>query len=450
MYADTIAAIATPPGLGALGIVRLSGGDAPAIARRVFNRRLRDHVAVHGRLRDPADGGVVDEAVATWFAAPRSYTREDVVELCCHGGPVALQAVLQLLLRSGARAAEPGEFTLRAFLNGRIDLAEAEAVMDVVQARTGVALAVAQRGLAGGLSARVRALRAALLEPLAYLTALNDFPDDEVGAHEVAGPLTAAVADLERLILEGRRGQVYREGVRAVLAGRPNVGKSSLLNRLLGHDRSIVTDIPGTTRDTIEETANLGGIPVVLTDTAGIIETSDPVERLGVARSRFALAAAELTVLVLDGSCPLTPDDLAMVAGLDDGRSVVVVVNKTDLPPAPWAAAGEASLPGHWPVVRVSAHTGAGTGELVATLVALATGGPAQEPAVATNQRQQGALERARTHLVAASTAYGAGSPGDLVTIDLSAALAALGEVTGETVTEGLLDAVFSRFCIGK
>ncbi|HSJ53586.1 MAG TPA: tRNA uridine-5-carboxymethylaminomethyl(34) synthesis GTPase MnmE, partial [Anaerolineae bacterium] len=319
---DTIAAIATPLGEGGIGIVRLSGPDAAAILDRLFvpaspshGGRLQPRTLHYGHVVDPATGQVVDEVLAAHLPAPATYTRQDVVEIDGHGGIVALRRVLGLCLRHGARLAEAGEFTARAFLNGRLDLAQAEAVLDVVQARTEVSLAAAVDQLGGRLSNRLQPLREKLLHSLAYLEASLDFDQDEIPEQQIGPDLEDVAAELTRLLNEAERGILYRHGVRAAIVGRPNVGKSSLLNRLLRASRAIVTDIPGTTRDTLEETLNLEGIPVVLVDTAGIsAETEDPIERLGIERSRAALAAADLALLVVDASEPLTPADRAIAA----------------------------------------------------------------------------------------------------------------------------------------
>ena len=470
MYQDTIAAIATPLGEGALGIVRLSGPQALAIARRVFSRRLQDRRLVYGHIRDPLSGDGVDEAMAAYLAAPHTYTREDMVEFSCHGGALPLQRVLELLLREGARLAQPGEFTLRAFLNGRIDLAQAEAVLDVIQAKTQTGLQVALQGLEGHLSGRVRALRASLLEPLAYLTALVDFPEDEVEPHDVTGPLEAALLRLEDLLRSADQGIVYRQGVRTAIVGSPNAGKSSLLNRLLGHGRAIVTPIAGTTRDTLEEVANVRGVPFLFIDTAGIARTEDPLERLGIERSRRAIASADLALLVVDSSRPLCDQDLQIAAEVE-GKRVLVVANKRDLPqhlqpeasPSDGGATQGLSLAlrdkhpqsrqdGAWPCVWVSALTGDGMEELQDRMAAYVLGGevaPTEAPLVS-NPRHQAALAGAKHHVVAALESHRRAMPSDFVTIDLTAAVNALGEVTGETVEEDLLDMIFSKFCIGK
>lgn len=468
MYQDTIVAIATPLGEGALGVVRMSGAQAYAIGKRVFRGRLRDHRVVYGRIRDPQGQGVMDEAMAVFLAAPRTYTREDMVEFTCHGGTLPLQRVLELLLREGARLAEPGEFTLRAFLNGRIDLAQAEAVLDVVQAKTQKGLDLALQGLEGRLSREVRAARAALLEPLAYLTALVDFPEDEVGHQEVVGPLEEVLQHLRALLSTADQGSVYRQGVRTAIVGCPNAGKSSLLNFLLGRERAIVTATPGTTRDTLEEVANIRGVPFLLIDTAGIRRPEDEVEHLGVERSRRSITAADLVLLVIDTSLPLDQATLDIAAALQD-KAVLVVANKSDLPErlfddgcpdnspalqpllralrAPSGAFGDG-----WPCLRVSALTGAGMAELQEAMAGLVLGGqlPTSDVPFVTNPRHKAALSQASQHMAAGLESYQRGMPADFVTIDLTAAVQALGEITGENAEEDLLDLIFSKFCIGK
>ncbi len=444
MYDDTIAAIATAPGEAALGIVRLTGPDALAIGQQAFSSRLRDHAVVPGHLLDA--GKPVDEAMGVYLKAPRSYTREDMVEFTCHGGRVTLQLALQALLTEGARLATPGEFTLRAFLNGRMDLAQAEAVLDVIQAQTRTGLEIALQGLGGRVSREVKAVRAALLEPLAYLTALVDFPEDEVGHQNVAEPLEEAACRLEAMARSGRQGMLYRQGVRTAIAGRPNAGKSSLLNYLLGQERAIVTPVAGTTRDTVEEVASIKGIPFLLVDTAGVHDTDDPVERLGVERSRDAMAAADLVLFVLDGSEPAGDRDEAIAAALD-GKQVLAVRNKSDLQPR----FGE-PLFIQWPQVAVSALTGEGMPALIDAMVDLVTGGhlAQSEETLISNPRHEAAITLAARHTRAAIESHQGGMPPDFVTIDLTAAVNALGEITGETASEDLLDLIFSRFCIGK
>ncbi len=459
LYDDTIAAIATPPGAGGVGMVRLSGPEALPILERMFvpARRgaWRPYRMRYGHVVTPA-GERVDEALAVYFRGPRSFTAEDVVEISCHGGPLVLARVLELALGHGARRAEPGEFTMRAFLNGRIDLTQAEATLDVIEARTAAGLALAQAQLGGWLAAELRGVRERLLGPLAYCTALVDFPEDEVEAQDVAGPLVEALAAVERLLAGAEQGIIYRNGARAAIVGLPNAGKSSLLNALLRVERAIVTPIPGTTRDTLEETANLGGVPVALVDTAGIAETDDPVERLGVARSRQALAQADLALLVVDIT-KVPDDEERAVAALTEGKPTVLVLNKLDL-----LAAGrpQADVAREWSSVRdapfdatvlVSARTGEGIDALAQEIARLLLGGAvvAGEPLV-TSARHRDALARAAEHLRDALAGHARGVSADLLAVDITAAVAALGEITGETVGDDLLNTIFSRFCIGK
>ncbi len=454
LYSDTIAAIATPVGEGGVGIVRLSGPDALSILRQIFRPRrhgddYRPQLMRYGQVIDES-GQPVDEGLAVYFRAPRSYTREDVVEIHCHGGALPLRRTLELALNAGARLAEPGEFTMRAFLNGRIDLAQAEATLDLIQARTATGLQLALDQLGGRLSREVRAARDELIGALAYLTALVDFPEDDVPEQEVLAPLRAALATVEALYQSADQGILYRYGARAVLVGRPNAGKSSLMNALLRIDRAIVTPIAGTTRDTLEETANLGGVPVVLIDTAGITETDDPIERIGVERSRRALAGADLALLVLDRSAPLTDADLT-IARLTHGRPTILVLNKADLPPALDPTPVRATHPSLRAEATVSAATGAGLDDLGAMVArALLGDTPLTGETLVTNPRHRDALSRGVEHLRSAAQALEAGVPVDLVAVDLTAAVQALGEITGETVGEDLLATIFSRFCIGK
>jgi len=442
---DTIVAVATPPGEGGIGIVRLSGPDAPAIGSRVFRGRLRDRCAAFGHVVDPATGETVDEAIAILMKAPRTYTREDTVELQTHAGPVCLGRILELCLGSGARLAEPGEFTLRAFLNGRLDLVQAEAVLDVVRAKTEPALRLAISSLGGRLSAPLGMLRARLLDLLAYLSARADFPDEDVPPRPLLEPIDQCLADLEALVATADYGMVYRDGMHVVIAGAPNVGKSSLLNRLLRDDRAIVTPIAGTTRDTLQETANIRGVPVVLTDTAGLSNSGDPVERMGVQRSRAAIDSNDAVLVVLDASRPLTDGERSLLRETD-GRARLIVCNKCDL------VERDCSPIAGQNAVWVSALTGAGIPLLEDQLVSLATGGsaPAAAAAVVSNPRHKSALARAAGHLREAVSGLNDGAPEDLAAVDLRAAIDAIGEITGENATEDLLDTIFRNFCIGK
>jgi tRNA modification GTPase len=445
MYQDTIAAISTPIGEGGIGIVRLSGKDALPIAQRLFSKQLANRRLVYGRIVDPDNGEVVDEVLAAYMKAPHTYTREDIVEIDCHGGPLPLQRILGLALRYGARVANPGEFTLRAFLNGRIDLAQAESVLDVIQSKTQASLRLAVQGLDGKLSEPIREVRRSLMDTLAYLTARIDFPEDEVEEQEIKEPLEKTQATLQNLIANADAGMVYRHGVRTAIVGRPNVGKSSLLNRLLRQSRAIVTSIPGTTRDTLEETVNLKGVPFILIDTAGIMKSVNVVEALAVERSRKAIEQADFVLFVIDASEPLANSDKELTDFLAE-KTALVVANKCDLP----RQAELDELP--WLQVSTSALTGEGLEELENAMVNSVLGGKivTSDALLVTNPRHKEALQRAERHLAHARTAIEEKLPDDFVTIDLTAALNALGEITGETVTDELLDTIFSRFCIGK
>jgi tRNA modification GTPase len=445
MYRDTIAAISTPLGEGGIGIVRLSGTDALSIARVIFLGSLSDRRLSYGHIVDPQTGERVDEVLVSYMAAPYTYTREDVVEVNCHGGPLPLQRILQLTLRHGARLAQPGEFTLRAFLSGRIDLAQAESVLDVVRARTEASLRLAVQGLDGRLSSSIEAIREPVLSALAYLTARIDFPEDEIPSQDVSRALNDALQQLRELIATADAGMVYRFGIKTAIVGRPNVGKSSLLNRLLREDRSIVTPIPGTTRDTIEEVANLRGVPFVLVDTAGIIHSKDAVESLGVERSRRAVEQADLVLVMIDLSQPITDADREIVA-LTGNRATLVVANKCDLPRQ--ANPGELERE----AIFTSALSGEGLNRLEEKMVELALGGKTKvsDAPMVNNPRHKNALERAAESLDQAVRDLEAGMPDDFATIHLTGSLNALGEITGETVREDILETIFANFCIGK
>jgi len=455
MYDDTIAAISTATGEAGIGIVRLSGRDSLPILRRIFRGAgargdFQSHRVYYGHALDPDSHAALDEVLAICMMAPRSYTREDVVEIHCHGGPVSLQRLLESTLRAGARLALPGEFTLRAFLNGRIDLAQAEAVADVIRARTDRGLSLAIKGLQGGLSRQVRELRGQLMQALAYLEATIDFSEDDIPEEDVRGPLGEALQTVERLLANAGQGIIYRQGMRAALVGRPNVGKSSLLNALLRADRAIVTPVAGTTRDTLEEVANFSGVPVCLVDTAGIVDSPNSVERLGIERSRRALEEADLCLLVVDLSEPLTVED-RQIAALAEGKPTVVVANKADLP-ARVALEELEGLAAGAPVVSTSIPRDEGLVELEgAVLRSVFSGQVVQsDELLVSNPRHQAILARTRDHLRDALSSLEVGLPADCTASDLREAVDALGEITGETAAAGLLETIFSRFCIGK
>ncbi|HYI14362.1 MAG TPA: tRNA uridine-5-carboxymethylaminomethyl(34) synthesis GTPase MnmE [Thermomicrobiales bacterium] len=463
MYHDTIVAVATPLGEGGIAIVRLSGPDAGTIGARIFRRgsRLREvaasflssHHMYYGSIVDSDDSRTIDEVMLVRMAPPRTYTREEVVEISCHGGPVPVREVLGLCLRHGARLAEPGEFTLRAFLNGRIDLSQAEAVAGVVSARTSRSLDLAIDELRGRLTERLRPARDSLVETLAYLDAAADFPDDEIPSIELGPALETAREALAAVVNAAGSGLLYREGVQIAIVGRPNAGKSSLLNTLLRADRAIVTEIAGTTRDVIAESINLAGLPATLLDTAGIAESEDIIEQMGIARSRQALASSGIALFVIDRSQPAGPEDIQVATllaeRLGDG-GVLVARNKSDLPDASNHEPVLSLLPGV-PVVDISTQTSEGIAELEMSLhdLALAGSGAASEPALVT-VRQHDALRRSLASVEAAQDGHALGLPLDLLAVDVRAALHAVGEVTGEHVDAAVLDEIFSRFCIGK
>jgi tRNA modification GTPase len=449
VYDDTIVAIATAAGEAGIGVVRLSGRDSLSIARRLFQPGagacpFASHHLYHGHIRD--GGEIVDEVLLAYMKAPRSYTAEDVVEIHGHGGPVPLERILHLAIAHGARLANPGEFTLRAFINGRLDLAQAEAVADVISSRSEASLRLAVNQLSGRLSQAVDAARREILGVMAQLEANIDFSEDDVppaSASALRGQLNAAHGRLCALLAAADEGILYRRGARVAIAGRPNAGKSSLLNALLRTNRAIVSAIAGTTRDTIEETINLRGLPVVLVDTAGMTETDDPVEAIGVSRSREAIAQADLVLFVYDAPAGWTAADQELLP--PDEKALLIAANKCDLLPA------SCSLP---PVPReripVSALTGQGLPELEAALRQRLAPHSGADDILVNNLRHKTLLEEAAQHLRDAISGLQDQRPADFISIDLRAALSALGAITGADVSESLLDEIFSRFCIGK
>jgi len=452
---QTIIAPVTPPGEGGVGIVRLSGPLSEATLCRYFHPSrpvspFTSHRLYHGLLRD-AEGETVDEVLAVVMRAPHSYTREDIVEIHCHGGPLIVQRILDLFLDGGGlRLARPGEFTLRAFLNGRLDLAQAEAVIDVIRSRSEAASAIAVRQMEGRLSRAIHGYRDELVDLLALVEAYIDFPEEDIELpvlERLAATAAGVDGRMETLLATFDSGRVLREGLSVLILGRPNVGKSSLLNVLLGEARAIVTDIPGTTRDTIEESLTLGGFPLRLVDTAGIRRASDPVEAEGVRRAQAKIASADLVLLVVDGSVETSEDDLLALKACADARCLLVV-NKSDLTPVP--------LPESFsriPHVFVSTHSGAGVDELqrrIVSFFAPEARGDARESLLLSDRRHREALLRARAGVGRFLRALADGASPEFLAVELREALHGLGEITGETTPDEVLDRIFSRFCIGK
>ena len=453
---DSIVAIATPPGRGGIGVVRISGPSSHAIATRILDRRapLEARYATLAHVRataQEAPGGTLDEVVVTFFPAPRSYTGEHVIEISAHGSPVVLQAIVRAALSAGARLAEPGEFTLRAFLNGKRDLIQAEAVADLIAAATPLQARVAFDQLDGTLTQRIAAIDADLFDLIARLEASLDFPDE--GYHfiepaETGRRVAAIVEQLDVLLKSAQRGRMIREGATVVVVGRPNVGKSSIFNALAGSERAIVTAIPGTTRDLVSEQVDVEGLAVALVDTAGWHETADVVEREGVARGTRARGVADLVIVVLDGSQPLTVDDRTLLTETADRRRIIAC-NKSDLGEG---VAGVGESAPFDSVLNVSAKTGDGLDGLRQRIAAALCGSEAlRDGAAISNVRHVELVERARAGLCAAQRAVGLGeAPEEFVLADLQAARASLEEIAGARTSEDLLRHIFETFCIGK
>lgn len=452
---DTIAAIATAivPEQGSVGIVRVSGANAFAIAQHIFQAPGRQiwesHRIVYGYIRDPDSQQVIDEALLLIMLAPRSYTREDVVEFHCHGGIMAVQQVLQLCIAQGARLAQPGEFTLRAFLNGRLDLTQAESVADLVSARSPQAAQLALSGLQGKLTNPIRQLRSNCIDILAEIEVRIDFEEDlpPLNEAEITTRLQKVLKDVETILATAERGELLRTGLKVAIVGRPNVGKSSLLNAWSRSDRAIVTDLPGTTRDVVESQLVVGGIPIQVLDTAGIRETDDRVEKIGVERSRTAAQTADLVLFTLDASAGWTETDQAIYSQVKH-RPLILILNKIDLAEPTYTF----PLPESIPVVKTAAALNQGIDSLENAILETAHTGKIQAANVdlAINQRQSAALTQAKQALQQVQVTIASQLPLDFWTIDLRGAIHSLGQVLGEEVTESVLDQIFSRFCIGK
>ncbi|KRM78910.1 tRNA modification GTPase TrmE [Lapidilactobacillus dextrinicus DSM 20335] len=454
---DTIAAISTPPGEGAISIVRLSGEDAIKIANQVFRGKNLTKVASHtihyGHIIDPTTKQELDEVMASVMRTPKTFTREDIVEINCHGGIVPTNKILQLLLANGARLAEPGEFTKRAFLNGRIDLTQAESVMDLIRAKTDRSMQVALNQLDGNLQHLIHHLRQDISDVLVQVEVNIDYPEydeDEVTAKLLMEKAIEVKARIQQLLATAQQGKILRDGLATAIIGRPNVGKSSLLNYLLQEDKAIVTDVAGTTRDVLEEYVNVQGVPLKLIDTAGIHETDDKVEKIGVERSKKALSGADLIILVLDASEPLTAEDRELLEMTREQKRIIIL-NKSDLPqkisPEQLARLGVTEDP-----IVASVKDNQGIAAVEQEIKTLFFGGieNRQQDVLVSNNRQIGLLEQAEVALDSVISGLNANMPIDLVQIDMTTCWEKLGEITGENAPDELITQLFSQFCLGK
>lgn len=458
MLTDTIGAISTPAGEGGIAVIRVSGPESIESVSRIFRSKSKlpevpTHTVHYGYIVDPATNERVEEALVTVMRGPRSFTMEDVVEVSCHGGIISVKKVLDLLLEQGVRLAEPGEFTKRAFLNGRIDLTQAEAVIDLIRAKSDKAFKVALKQVEGGLSKKVKALRHRLVELMAHIEVNIDYPEhdvEELTKAFIKEKCSDAIAEIEDLLKTAEQGKVLREGIVTAIVGRPNVGKSSLLNALAQENKAIVTDILGTTRDVIEEYVNLNGIPLRMLDTAGIRETSDVVEQIGVERSRSALAEADLLLFVINQSEPMHEDEKRLLEEIKDRQSIVIL-NKTDLPQEADIRYIEGRIPQER-IVRMSVREGQGMTELEKAISSMFFSGQLEsnDLTYVSNVRHIHLLKQAKRSLEEAYRAAEDRVPIDIVQIDIRSAWECLGEMIGDAVGESLIDQIFSQFCLGK
>lgn len=461
MFDDTIVAIATVLGEGSIGVIRISGPDALSIGNKIFTAKVNkvwykedNYKLVYGHVVEPNTGEIIDEVLLSVMRGPKSFTAEDVIEISCHGGIVPLRRVLEVVLKNGARLAEPGEFSKRAFVNGRLDLAQAESIIDLIRAKTDAGAKMAINQLGGKLSQRVRDLQNQVLGLLAKIEAMIDFPEDDIPEESLAQmslECQGMIKEIDHLLDHAASGKIYREGLKTVIVGKPNVGKSSLLNALLQEQRAIVTDIPGTTRDVIEEVFSIKGIPLKLMDTAGLRETQDLVEKIGVEKSRELLNQADLVLLVLDASTGLSKEDIKIMNLIKD-QKVLILINKIDLVANSIDSKELKEAINFSEIIEISAQKEIGLDNLEEAIFNLVVEGKltAAESIVVSNTRHKHALERAKYHLIEANKALVEYIPADLVSIDLKSAWEILGEITGNSVTEDLIDRIFSDFCIGK
>ena len=455
---DTIAAISTPAGEGGISIVRVSGNDALDVASRIFKGKnlheVKSHTINYGHIVNPKTNGKIDEVMVSVMLAPKTYTCEDVVEINCHGGIVPTNDILQLVLSNGARMAKPGEFTERAFLNGRVDLSQAEAVMDLIRAKTDRSMKVALNQLDGDLSHLIKNLRQDILDVLAQVEVNIDYPeydDVETMTSKLLREKAVEVkAQIKQLLQTAQEGKILRDGLATAIVGHPNVGKSSLLNRMLHEDKAIVTDVAGTTRDVLEEYVNVRGVPLKLVDTAGIRETNDKVEKIGVERSRKAIQTADLVLLVLDSSQPLSKEDRQLIDVTNEAKRIIIL-NKTDLP-LQLDMDELLKLVPEDQIIRTAATEGIGLDDLKEKIAKLFFGGieSNQNSVVVTNARHIGLLNQAEDALDSVLQGLDDGVPVDLVQIDMTQCWDLLGEITGDSYQDELLDQLFSQFCLGK
>ncbi|MFC6323711.1 tRNA uridine-5-carboxymethylaminomethyl(34) synthesis GTPase MnmE [Companilactobacillus baiquanensis] len=454
---DTIAAISTPPGEGAISIVRLSGDQAVDIAQKVFKgkdlTKVQSHTINYGHIIDPTDGSLVDEVMVSIMLAPKTFTREDVVEINTHGGIVATNKVLQLLIGSGARMAEPGEFTKRAFLNGRIDLTQAESVMDLIRAKTDKAMQVAVNQLDGNLNHLIANLRQEILDALAQVEVNIDYPEydtEQMTTKMLLEKAHLVSKNIDSLLKTADSGEILQHGLATAIVGKPNVGKSSLLNRLLDEDKAIVTDVAGTTRDIVEQYVNIDGVPLKLIDTAGVRDTTDKVEKIGVERSKKALKDADLVIVVLDASRKLENDDIQLLEATKD-KHRIVIFNKNDLitviTPETVEQVKKDDI-----ILKTSAITNDGIETIKKTISNIFNAGIEDNSnnVIITSARQAGLLRQAKENLNDVISGIEAGMPIDLVQIDMTACWDTLGEITGESYPDELITQLFSQFCLGK
>jgi tRNA modification GTPase len=459
---DTIAALATPVGIGGIGIIKISGPFSRKVAERIFrkqnniNQLLKPYHLHFGAVMDPSSQEVIDEVLLTYMPAPTSYTREDVVEIQCHSGYLILEKILNLVLsHQGVRLAEPGEFTRRAFLNGRIDLTQVEAIVDLIQARTGSALKQAASQLGGILTEKIHGLKKSLISLISHIESAIDFPEEEIGIfspEDVLEKLKGLEGELKALLLTYEEGKLFREGVKTAIIGKPNVGKSSLLNALLGEERAIISHLPGTTRDTIEESINIFGIPLTIIDTAGLpsYTITDPIEEKGTNRARDKASQADLVLFVLDQSVPFTENDQAIFEEFQR-KKMVIVLNKADLPAALNPLSVSPALKNN-PVVSISAKYHQGLEELKKVIHGLIIDRKeiSSPPVFINRLHHKISLEKATGGISQAIKSLAAGMSQEFIAVDLKCSLDSLGKIVGETTTEEILDQIFAEFCIGK